>query len=206
MMINALSLGISSCTNAEYADLPHVLLVLDQFPKTLGGGERIVLKIAALLPQYGYRASILTFSVHPESAVLQSPPCPIYLLPLQRTYDLSALRAALELGRFLKQQRIQIVQTFFESSDLWAGFVTKTMSDAKLIWSRRDMGILRDSKHHVAYRLMSRVPDKVFAVSEEVRQHCVEVDRIKPSLVETIYNGIDVADWHRVSGPAKAQG
>jgi glycosyltransferase involved in cell wall biosynthesis len=125
---------------------------------------------------------------------------------LQRTYDFSALRAALELRRFLKQQRIQIVQTFFESSDLWAGFVTKIMSDAKLIWSRRDMGILRESKHHVAYRIMSRIPDKVFAVSEEVRQHCVEVDRIKPSLVETIYNGIDVADWDTASPPAKTPG
>jgi glycosyltransferase involved in cell wall biosynthesis len=205
-MITALSLKESSPEGPQNIELPHVLLVLDQFPKSLGGGERIVLRLAALLPKYGYRASILTFSVHPESAVLQSPPCPIYLLPLQRTYDLSALRAALELRRFLKQQRIQIVQTFFESSDLWAGFVTKTMSNAKLIWSRRDMGILRDSKHHVAYRIMSRIPDKVFAVSEEVRQHCVEVDRIKPSLVETIYNGIDVADWDTASPPAKTSG
>jgi glycosyltransferase involved in cell wall biosynthesis len=205
-MIRALSLNGSSPEGPRDIELPHVLLVLDQFPKTLGGGERIVLKLAALLPRYGYRASILTFSAHPESAGLQSPPCPVYLLPLQRTYDLAALRAALEMGRFLKQQRIQIVQTFFESSDLWAGFVTKTMSDAKLIWSRRDMGILRGSKHHVAYRLMSRIPDRVFAVSEEVRQHCVAVDRIKPSLVETIYNGIDVADWDTSFTPAKLPG
>jgi glycosyltransferase involved in cell wall biosynthesis len=205
-MITALSLKESSPEGPQNIGLPRVLLVLDQFPKSLGGGERIVLRLAALLPKYGYRASILTFSVHPESAVLQSPPCPIYLLPLQRTYDFSALRAALELRRFLKHQRIQIVQTFFESSDLWAGFVTKTMSDAKLIWSRRDMGILRESKHHVAYRIMSRLPDKVFAVSEEVRQHCVEVDRIKPSLVETIYNGIDVADWDAAPHPAKTPG
>jgi L-malate glycosyltransferase len=200
-MIRALS-G-SSLNVPQNIELPHVLLVLDQFPKTLGGGERIVLRLAALLPRYGYRASILTFSAHSESAGLRTPPCPIYLLPLQRTYDFSALRAALELRRFLKQQRVQIVQTFFESSDLWAGFVTKTMSDAKLIWSRRDMGILRGSKHHVAYRLMSGIPDRVFAVSEEVRQHCVAVDRIKPSLVETIYNGIDIADWDKVSTPAK---
>jgi glycosyltransferase involved in cell wall biosynthesis len=188
----------------KHAALPHVLLVLDQIAKTLGGGERIVLRLASLLPQYGYRASILTFSADPASPGLHSPPCSIYLLPLQRTYDLSALRAAFELRRFLKQQRIQIVQTFFESSDIWGGLVTKTVSDAKLIWSRRDMGILRTRKHNIAYRLMAGAPDAVFAVSEQVRQHGIEVDRIDPARVQTIYNGISLADWNMGSKLAKA--
>jgi glycosyltransferase involved in cell wall biosynthesis len=188
----------SNRKQAGHSVLPHVLLVLDQFPNILGGGERIVLNLAARLPQYGYRASILTFSVHPESAVLalKSPPCPIYLLPLQRTYDLTALRSALDLSRFLRQQQIRIVQTCFESSDLWAGFVTKTMSNAKLIWSRRDMGILRARKHRLAYRFMASVPDAVFAVSEQVRQNCIEVDRIDSTRVQTIYNGLDLTGWH----------
>lgn len=205
-MITVVPLEDSSLNDANHAALPHVLLVLDQLSSTLGGGERIVLKLAALLPQYGYRASILTFFAHPESAGLQSPPCSIYLLPIQRTYDLTALRAGLDLRRFLKEQRIQIVQTFFESSDLWAGLVTKAASDAKLIWSRRDMGILRDRKHSVAYRLMSGAPDKVFAVSEEVRRHSIEVDGIDPSRVQTIYNGLDLADWANVPQPAKRPG
>ena len=202
--ITALPLEGSNRKQAVHSALPHVLLMLDQFPKTLGGGERIVLKLAALLPQYGYRASILTFSVHPESAVLalMSPPCPIYLLPLQRTYDLTALRSALDLRTFIRQQQIQIVQTYFESSDLWAGFVTKTMSNAKLIWSRRDMGILRARKHRLAYRLMAGVPDAVFAVSEQVRRHSIEVDRIDPARVQTIYNGLDLRDWDTASRPA----
>ena len=205
-MIHALPLGMSSCENAEHGDLPHVLLVLDQFSKTLGGGERIVLKIAALLPQYGYRASILTFSAHPESAALKSAPCPIYLLPLRRTYNLEALRAALDLKQFLSQQKIRIVQTFFESSDLWAGLVTRTSSTAKLVWSRRDMGILRLRKHHLAYRLMASAPHAVFAVSEQVRRYCIEIDRIDPARVQTIYNGLDLADWNSASMPAKNPG
>jgi L-malate glycosyltransferase len=205
-MIRALRVEGPSNRDAEHAALPHVLLVVDQLPKTLGGGERIVLRLAALLPQYGYRASILTFFAHPESAGLQSPPCSIYLLPIQRTYDLTALRASLDLRRFLKEQRIQIVQTFFESSDLWTGLVAKAASDAKLIWSRRDMGILRDRKHSVAYRLMAGLPDKVFAVSEEVRRHCIEVDGIDPSRVQTIYNGLDLAEWANIAQPAKRPG
>ena len=205
-MITTLSENNSTAGGVSDSMLPHVLLVVDQFARTLGGGERIVLKLASLLPKYGYRVSILTFSAHPESAALRSPPCPIYLLSLQRTYDFHALKAAFELKQFLREQRIQIVQTFFESSDLWAGFVTKTMSDAKLIWSRRDMGILRGRKHRIAYRRMSGVPDRVFAVSEQVRRHCIDVDGIEPSRVQTIYNGLDLADWTSASKPAKLPG
>ncbi len=200
-IIRPVRLDKSSPGREGQSTWPHVLLILDQFPETLGGGERIVLKLAALLPHYGYRASILTFSCHPANPVLDSLPCPTYLLPLKRTYDLQAFRAALSLKRFLVEQNVQIVQTFFESSDLWAGLVTKTLSSARLIWSRRDMGILRQSKHTIAYRVMAGVPDAVFAVSEQVRKHCIEVDRIPPARVQTIYNGLDLSDWDMPSSP-----
>ncbi len=205
-MISTLSPEAIAPIDANDLSLPHVLLVLDQIPKSLGGGERIVLRLATLLPQYGFRVSILCFSAHPENSVLQSPPCPVYLLPLRRTYDLTAFRAAIDLRRFLQHNRIQIVQTFFESSDLWAGCVTKTMSKAKLIWSRRDMGILRARKHSLAYRLMARMPDAVFTVSDQVRRHCTEVDGVDPDLVETIYNGLNLSDWSEIDRPIKARG
>ena len=192
-MISVLSPLEQSEDSLNGSDLPHVLLVLDQFPKTLGGGERMVLRLAKLLPQFGYRASILTFLLHPECD-LGVTPCPVYVLPLDRTYDLKALRAAIELKKFIRNQRIQIVQTFFESSDIWAGLVTKALSDAKLISSRRDMGILRSRKHSIAYRLMAGVADAVICVSEEVRRYCIEVDHINPDRLHTIYNGIDISN------------
>jgi glycosyltransferase involved in cell wall biosynthesis len=205
-MISAFHLERPGAKEAEDTASPHVLLVVDQFPRTLGGGERIILRLARLLPKYGFRVSILTFSIHSESAVLESASCPIYLLPLTRTYDVTAFRAALAFRSFLRQQRVQIVQTFFESSDLWAGFITKAMSSAKLIWSRRDMGILRARKHRIAYRLMARFSDAVFAVSDQVRRHCIDVDRIDANRVQTIYNGLDLADWDSAARCDKAQG
>jgi len=205
-MISTLSPGPNALIEGNPPSLPHVLLVLDQIPKSLGGGERIVLRLAALLPQYGYRVSILCFSAHPESSALQSPPCPIYLLPLKRTYDLTAFRAALDLRRFIQQNRIQIVQTFFESSDLWAGAITRAMSSAKLIWSRRDMGILRTRKHSIAYRLLANAPDAVFTVSEQVRRHCIDVDGVDPNRVQTIYSGLNLSGWSEIDRPTKTSG
>ena len=187
--------GGRSEARAGISEGPHILLVVDQFPKALGGGERIVLKIAQILPAYGYRASILTFNADAESSGLRDPPCPIYLLPLKSTYDLTAFRGALALRRFLKEERVALVHTCFESSDLWAGSVTKLLSRAKLVWNRRDMGILRSRKHLLAYHWLRHMPDMVFAVSEEVRRYSIVVDGIAPERVLTLYNGLDLTQW-----------
>lgn len=175
---------------------PHILLVVDQLPSNLGGGERVLLRLARLLPDYGYRVSILTLAADPESpALLQPPPCPIYMLPLQKTYGMDALWAARSLRRFIRRERIVLVQTFFESSDLWVGPLAKVLAGTKLIWSRRDMGILRAAKHRAAYRALAALPDVVFAVSEQVRQYSIEVDGVAPDRVETLYNGLDLGTW-----------
>jgi glycosyltransferase involved in cell wall biosynthesis len=202
-MITTLSSENSGASITHDEKAPHILLVLDQFPETLGGGERVVLRLAELLPRYGYQASILTFAIHQNSSALKHAKCSIHLLPLQRVYDFNSFRASFAFREFLRQNKIQLVQTFFESSDLWAGLATKTMSKAKLIWSRRDMGILRSSKHFFGYRAMSMLPDAVFAVSNQVRKHCIEVDHIDPNRVFTIYNGINVSNWH--SSPASIE-
>jgi len=152
-----------------------------------------LLRLARLLPEYGFRVSILALEVHPDSPVLSEPVyCPLYELRVGKTFAPRALRDALELRRFLRAQRIALVQTFFESSDIWVGGVSRLTYGTRLIWSRRDMGIQRTKKHAIAYRLMAHLPDAVFAVSEQVRQHCIEVDRIAPTRVETVYNGIDL--------------
>ncbi len=179
---------------------PHILLIVDTFPRSLGGGERVVLRLAALLPRYGFRVSILTFSIDPESSFQpQHSPCPLYLLPLDKAYNLRAWRGAFALRRLIRQQRIQLVQTFFESSDLWGGLVTRLLSSAKLVWSRRDMGILRGRKHAIAYRALRRLPHGVHAVSEQVRRHAVEIDGIPPERTFTVHNGLDLGSFGSVA-------
>ena len=172
---------------------PHILLILDGFPRSLGGGERVVLRLAALLPSYGFRVSILTFFLDPASSFQPSQsPCPLFLLSLGKTYGWRGWRGALALRRYIREEKVGLVQTFFESSDLWAGMVVRLLTPAKLIWSRRDMGILRGGKHALAYRLLRRLPHAVHAVSDGVRAHAVAVDRIPTQRCFTVYNGLDL--------------
>ena len=116
----------------------------------------------------------------------------MYLLPLTSAFGPGSLQGASALRRFLREQQVQVVQTFFESSDLWAGLVTRLFSPAKLIWSRRDMGILRQRKHSFAYRALRRLPHAVLAVSARVAEHVTTVDGVPSSRVRVVYNGLDL--------------
>lgn len=172
---------------------PHVLFIIDQLCQ-LGGAERILLEMVRRISRERFRCSVVTFNLDPRLEALRNLPAPVYHIPLRRTYDLHAARGALQLRRLISRENVSIVHTFFETSDLWAAPVAKFSGCPILISSRRDMGILRTRKHHLAYPLVNRLFDRVLAVSEEVRSYCIEQDHLSPDHVETLYNGVDIAE------------
>jgi len=167
----------------------HVLFIIDELCR-LGGAERTLLRLIRLLPPEKYHASLVTFRLDPE--VFHDFPCPFHFLPLRRTYDFNAAKMGLKLRKLIRSENVTIAHTFFETSDLWAGPIARLSGVPVLISSRRDLGILRASKHHLAYRFVNRFFDRVLAVSQEVRNYCIAEDGLPPEKVLTLYNGIEL--------------
>src|SRR5438270_2882798 len=186
----------SSGTEAVSVDLaigdakprPHVLFLIDHL-MALGGGETNLLKVVQLMPPELVRCSIATFRIKPE--IRQSISVPVYVFPWKRFFHADAWKAVLALRKLIKTEKVDIVKTYFETSNLWGGLVAK-LSGALLISSRRDMGILRKAKYAPAYRLVNRLSDRVLAVSEEVKKFCIDTDRIDPQRISVVYNGVDL--------------
>jgi glycosyltransferase involved in cell wall biosynthesis len=167
----------------------HVLFVIDQLCQ-MGGAERILIDMIHLLPADRFLCSVVTFKIDPALGIFDGFPCVLNVLPLERTYGAHAWKVAWQLNRFIRQQDVRIVHTFFETSDLWGGLIAKLSGCPLLVSSRRDMGILRGAKHRLAYRVGGRLFDEVQTVSEQVRQFCIKQDRLSSSKVRTIYNGV----------------
>jgi glycosyltransferase involved in cell wall biosynthesis len=167
---------------------PYVLFLIDHL-MALGGGEANLLKVVQLMPPELVRCSIATFRIKPE--IRQSISVPVYVFPWKRFFHLDAWKAAFALRKLIRTEKVDIVQTYFETSNLWGGVVAK-LSGALLLSSRRDMGILRKNKHALAYRMVNRLSDHVLAVSEEVKRFWVDADRINPNKVSVVYNGVDL--------------
>jgi glycosyltransferase involved in cell wall biosynthesis len=175
---------------------PHVLFLIDHL-MALGGGETNLLKVVQLMPPELVRCSIATFRITPE--IREGISVPVHVFPWRRVYHLDALKAAVALRKLIREDHVDIVQTYFETSNLWGGLVAK-LSGALLLSSRRDMGILRKTKHALAYRVVNRLSDRVLAVSEEVKRFCIDADRIDPQKISVVYNGVDLQ--HVTAGEA----
>jgi len=169
----------------------HVLYVIDQLCQ-LGGAERVLLEIIRRLPPDRFRCSVVTFQIGPAMKALENGSFPIQVLPLRRTYDIGAIKTAVQIRDLIRRENVSIVHTFFETSDLWAAPVAKMSGCPLLVSSRRDMGILRTLKHRLAYPIVNRLFDRILTVSEEVRSYALNHDHLPPQRVETLYNGVDL--------------
>jgi glycosyltransferase involved in cell wall biosynthesis len=170
---------------------PHILFIIDQLCE-MGGAERVLLKMIRLLPQDQFRCSLMTFRVNPDVEEIKKITCPLYVLPLKKTYGWGAVKVARQIRRFVRQQKISIVHTFFETSDLWAGPIAKLSGCPVLISSRRDMGILRSRKHRIAYKFLRGFYDSVLAVSPQVRDFCIQQDGLDSAKVHTLFSGLEM--------------
>ncbi|HLI34582.1 MAG TPA: glycosyltransferase [Terriglobia bacterium] len=171
------------------SDRPHILFLIDQLCHA-GGAERALLQIIRLLPRSKFRCSLATFKINRRQPAFADIPCPVHIFPLRRTYGWSGLRAAVRLSKLIRTERVRLVHTFFETSDIWGGAVAKLSGCPRLISSRRDMGIFRSARHRVAYRLMNPLFDSVLTVSEEVRRAAIH-EGLPASKVITVHNGIE---------------
>ena len=184
--------------------LPHdtsILFLIDQLTE-LGGGERAAFQLAQELSKAGIKVTVVTFRGNPNPGAFKLFSA-ITIMPLASCFSLRAIQVACRLLRHIRQNKVNLVQTFFESADTFGATVAKFSGVPCIISSRRDMGILRSTKHRIAYRIVSCFYSKVICVSDQVRNWHRREDHLREELVLTIHNGTktgEVEDTSRLSG------
>lgn len=168
-----------------------VLYVIDELCE-LGGAERNLVRILHTLPRDRFRPYVLTFRLNEAVEAFRTLPCPVEVYPVYNLYSLNTFRYAPRLLRLLRRERIGIVHAFFETSDLWAGALTKLGTRAALISSRRDLGIQRNWRLDRLYRMLGGLFDQVQVVSDQVGAYVIRTDRVAPEKVVTVPNGIEL--------------
>jgi L-malate glycosyltransferase len=186
----------------SHCRLVHVMYVVDRL-YLQGGGEEALLRIVKTLPRDRFRVSLVTFGANPKAAeIVKESGAALHILPIKRVYDWDGFKTALQLRELMRSTEVDVVHTFFETSNTWGALVAKLSGVPVIIASRRDMGILRQAKHNLAYKLVNRFSDGFVAVSDGVRDFCIQTEGLDPKKIFTVHNGVDLAKIDRPNGVA----
>ena len=118
----------------------------------------------------------------------------IEFIPLNKLrYNRFSPGIVLELYRLMKKKQIHVVRTHRYRSNLYGRLAAFLAGVPVIIASVHDnYRTDKRLKRIIMNRILSKITDKIVAVSEDVKKDILRYDSIDPSKIEVIPNGIDV--------------
>jgi len=178
-------------------DVLLMVRTLDQ-----GGIERDVAKIATHLDRSRFTPHVCTsYEGGMRYDELRDAGIPILHLPVESVVSLGALRASVQLFRYLKRHSIQVVHAFDVSGVV--GAVTARIAGVPAVLTAQ-LGhrFLLDRGTRAMLRLSDRFAHAIVVNSEAMRRDMIETERIAADRIELCYNGVDTTEFYPVAPPA----
>ena len=173
-----------------------VLYIIDYL--SIGGGtERQMRELVMHLDRDQFEPTLVTLR---ELNVLNlpghvNPNCEHFCLELPRLASPKTVTALFRLVRFLRQNRFDIVHTFFQDGNIMGVLAGALAGTKSIIVSRRDIGHWYTPRKLFWLRQVNRLADYFLVNSDAVKQAVVKHEKARPERIKVIRNGFfDIPD------------
>ena len=159
-------------------------IVHTEWSKGWGGQETRIVSEALGVSARGHRVVIVA---RPECQILvraRAAGLTTYALPMRNGFDPRAIAA---LGRIIRRERADIVNTH-SSVDSWVGGFAAKLTRTTLIRTRHLSAPWRRHPLNLVYRM----PDAVITTGEALRRQLIDYNRLDPGRIVSIPTGVDV--------------
>jgi glycosyltransferase involved in cell wall biosynthesis len=170
-----------------------ILLLTDCFNDTAAGAEKQIFELAKQLCRSQYDVTIASLAECSPAVVplVESIGARLVVFPVKRIYGLSGWSQGRRFLQFLKNNKIDIVQTYHFGSDIWGTLIARMAGIKAVISNRRDMGFWRSSHHVIAYRQVNGFVKKIVVNARPIKDMVVKTEGVPPEKIEVIYNGVE---------------
>jgi glycosyltransferase involved in cell wall biosynthesis len=161
-----------------------------------GGIERDVAKLALGLPAEEFTPYVATYK--PEGSRYQeliNAGVGVLHMNLTSIASTKAIRAAIELGAFVRQKRIKVLHAF-DPSAVFTVPLARALRVPVTLSSTLGSRALLDVKTQKQMRFTDRLVDAVVVNCEAMRSHLVDDWAVSAERTELCYNGVDTSEFH----------
>lgn len=155
-----------------------------------GGTELQLIGLIERLDPQKYTPYLLT--IRQSDPVLTPSNCKHLAWHVPSLFSLTGIIALIKLIRFLRQEKVSIVQTFFQDSTVFAGVAAYIARAPIRIACFRDLGFWHNRKQAIVLKQIYKGMSGFICNAEIVREHFAKNFGINRNKIQVLRNGIDV--------------
>ncbi|MBI5055386.1 MAG: glycosyltransferase [Nitrospirae bacterium] len=173
----------------------NILFIIDTLCGK-GGTENHLYHLVRNLNRDRFKCFIVAFKLNRTfTDKITAAGIPVYYIPVERCYSPYAILQALKIGRIIKENHIDLVQTFHFVSDTYGTFFSRLFGVKHIISSRRDIGDTKKARHIFINRIVNKCIEKFITVCDAVGERISTDENIPAGKQKTIYNGVDLGKY-----------
>lgn len=175
-----------------------ILFVMDHFHFSSGGTEGQIYTLIKKLDRKTFEPQVCLFRHETDYFKKEMFPCPVFCQEIKSFFSFTTYGKFLQLRRYIRQNKIDIVQSIFNDSALSLAFYTFGLG-VKTISTRRDMGFWYTPAKLCILRMNTFFTDKYLVNSHAVKDNIHRKEWVPVNKVIVIPNGCDVSRFHIAS-------
>lgn len=121
--------------------------------------------------------------------------CQIEILNIRSLCRLSTMIKMFYVRRILKENKINIVQTYFFDSAVFGIICAKIARIKRTISCKRDLGFWHTKFHLFFLRIINYFTNRILVNSTAVKDNVINVENANPNKIDIIRNGIDIEQY-----------
>ncbi len=163
----------------------RLLFLIDELD--IGGTEQQIFELATRINRERYLPVVCCFRKGQIAREIEDSGVPVFSLKKRGKADLPFL---LHLARLLKVQRIDLLQTYLFTANIWGHLAAKLARVPIVVSSERNVDIWEKLYKRMSGRLLARSSDAVIVNAEAIKRYLMQRGA-RPEKIITIYNGVN---------------
>lgn len=172
----------------------NITYLIDQL--RIGGTENQLIELVNRFDSSRFRIHIFTLRNY-GNILAKRLTCPFSSLGINSIASVKTINRIISFISFLTRNQVDILQTFFPESTMLGSLCGKIAKVPYIVTTRREISSWHNPVNRLYLKLSNKLANRILVNSRAVRDYLAKEEKVQTSLIDVLYNGIDVRHFFK---------